>query len=65
MWFFIETTNGYVLDLTKGNGDIKLASKHGEDTQLWKLDTEGILHNKTGMVADIFEGKRSQGTKVD
>lgn len=65
MWYFIETDNGLVLDYSKkADSCILLASKHGGDSQLWKLDSEGILHNKTGCVADIPGSNQTKGTKV-
>lgn len=65
MWYFIETDNGLVLDYSKkADSCIVLASKHGGDSQLWKLDSDGILHNKTGCVADIPGSSQTKGTKV-
>jgi len=65
MWYLIESDNGLVLEFSKKSGSyILLASKHGGDSQLWKLDSQGILHSKTGCVADINEGNRREGTKV-
>ena len=53
-WYFIETSNGLVLTLNSDD-DIVLSERddEAEDNKLWRLDEDGILHSKTGLVVDI------------
>ena len=51
-WCFIKTSNGLVLTLNSDD-QIVLSQHEVEDNKLWRLDEDGLLHSKTGLVVDV------------
>ena len=64
-WCVIQAAKGLVLDIAGGEqgGKLIIFTKHGGDNQLWKLE-EGMLVNKTGMVADVMCANKEEEAEV-
>ena len=64
-WFYIETSNGLVLDITGGlpGGKLTIFAKHGGANQLWRFE-KGCLLSKLGLVADVKSGNRNSGAEI-
>ena len=74
-WFFIESSNKLVMTINPecdsdpwgwGCPHIVLDG-YGwpvKDGQLWRLDDDGHLHSKTGLVLDIPDSNKDKGVQV-
>jgi len=65
-WFCIKNeASGRVLDISESTHgeNLIIYDQHGGDNQLWRLNENGQLESKTGLVADITENGGS-GTNV-
>ena len=60
-WYFIETSNGLILTL-KSDDEVVLSEREADDNKLWRLDEDGLLHSKTGLVVDIPGSDEDAGT---
>ena len=69
-WFSIESSNGLVVTINPecysypSGSHIVLDEFEGKDGQLWRLDDDGHLHSKTGLVLDIPHSNKCAGVQV-
>jgi len=61
-WYFIETSNGLVLNLT--DDGIILGWRSQVDSKMWRLDENGVIHSKTGSVIEIPGSNTDQGVAL-
>ena len=62
-WYFIETSNGLILTL-KSDDEVVLSEREADDNKLWRLDEDGLLHSKTGLVVDIPRSNEDAGVRL-
>ena len=62
-WYFIETSNGLVLTLNSDD-EVVLSEREADDNKLWRLDEDGLLHSKTGLVVDIPGSNEDAGVRL-
>ena len=62
-WCFIKTSNGLVLTLNSDD-EIVLSQHEVEDNKLWRLDEDGLLHSKTGLVVDVPGSNEDAGVAL-
>ena len=63
-WYFIETSNGLVLRLNSNDEVVLSARRKASANKLWRLDEEGLLHSKTGLVVDIPGSNEDAGVQL-
>ena len=63
-WYFIETSNGLVLTLNSDDAVVLSKQREADDNKLWRLDEDGLLHSKTGLVVDIPRSNEDAGVRL-
>ena len=73
-WFSIESSKGLVMTInpecdSDPSGEwwcphIVLDEYEDKDGQLWRLDDDGHLHSKIGLVLDIPHSNKDKGVQV-
>ena len=63
-WYFIETSNGLLLTLNSDDEVVLSEEREADDNKLWRLDEDGLLHSKTGLVVDIPGSNEDAGVRL-